>query len=162
MPPSVKTLGLADAMFSLEANAWDGEPLYPSRMEWGYAAWNSSASVNQRCLQHFGGPANGQHCMYGATVAQYIQTPVFALNSKYDTWQEKAIIGAPTTISGCNKTIQDYWVDYGHQMAGNASSLPAQHGAFITNCPAHCQTGTSPWNGTVVGGVTMEDAFGQW
>jgi hypothetical protein len=84
MPPTVKTLGLADAMFSVEHNSFGGLPLFPSRMQWGYAAWNSSASVNQACLAAIGGAdgSTGWKCMFGATAAQYVKTPLFVLNSK--------------------------------------------------------------------------------
>jgi len=81
MPASVQTLGLADAMFSLESPSWDGQPLFPERMAWGYAAWNSSASINQRCLKAHSA-SGGQHCMYGGAVASFITTPMFVLNSK--------------------------------------------------------------------------------
>lgn len=42
VPKTVKVLGLADAMFSLEHNSIDNIPLFPSRMQWGFTAWNSS------------------------------------------------------------------------------------------------------------------------
>ena len=27
--------------------------------------------------------------MFGATAARFVETPLFVVNSKYDTWQEK-------------------------------------------------------------------------
>ena len=41
--------------------------------------------------------------------------------------------------------------------------VPPQHGAFLTNCPAHCQTGTHNYFAkTTIGGTTMGDAFLAW
>lgn len=84
MPSTVKTLALADAMFSVDHNSFDGQPLYPERMQWGYSAWNSSASVNQECLAAVAGTnrSDGWKCMFGSTAAQYVKTPLFVLNSK--------------------------------------------------------------------------------
>ena len=85
------------------------------------------------------------------------------LNSKYDSWQGPAIIGCSTALEACPAAAQTYWVAYGQAMVAAAAALPPQHGAFIANCRAHCQTGTaSAWNGTTVGGVAMGAAFKAW
>jgi hypothetical protein len=52
---------------------------------------------------------------------------------------------------------------YGQDMVAAAMSLPAQHGAFIANCRAHCQSGTpGAWTGTTVNGTAMGVAFVKW
>jgi hypothetical protein len=165
MPSGVKTLALADAMFSVESNSYGGEPLYPARMQWGYTAWNSSSSINQKCLKALGGPggSTGWKCMFGATAAQYVRTPLFVVNSKFDTWQEKAIIGVKCTVTKCNAKQQSFWSAYGKRMVALLGSMPPQHGAFVTNCPAHCQTGTaSAWGKRTINGTVMGPAFGAW
>ena len=65
------------------------------------------------------------------------------LMARYDSWQQGAIIGANDTITNVNKSVREFWVNYGHEMVSNISALPSQHGAFVSNCPAHCQTGAS-------------------
>lgn len=166
MPSSVQTLALADAMFAVESDSWQGEPLYPTRMRWGYHAWNASASVNQKCLKSLGGGdgSTGWQCMFGATAAQYVDTPLFVVNSKFDTWQKAAIIGVNCTkITECTAQQQAYWAAYGTKMVQLLHSMPPQHGAFVTNCQAHCQTGTSSdWNGRTINGTVMGTAFGEW
>ena len=52
-------------------------------------------------------------CMLGSLAAQYVETPLFVVNSKFDTWQEKAIIGLNCTVSKCPKPEQDFWAAYG-------------------------------------------------
>ena len=59
-------------------------------------------------------------------------------------------------------------------MSRRFRALPPQHGGFLTNCPAHCQTGRAnhghdpahrtadPWQLTTVNGTAMGDAFAQW
>lgn len=101
--------------------------------------------------------------MLGSLAAQYVETPLFVLNSKFDTWQQKAIIGVNCTVTKCPKSEQDFWAAYGKKMVGLLESMPAQHGAFVTNCPAHCQTGTaSAWGKRTINGTVMGAAFGAW
>ena len=50
MPKTTQTLAIADAMFAVDSKSWEGVSLYPARMQWGFNAWNATASVNQRCL----------------------------------------------------------------------------------------------------------------
>ena len=56
----------------------------------------------------------------------------------------------------------------------NFSALPEQHGGFLGNCPAHCQTGRAshghdpahrtpdPWEDTTINGTAMGKAFASW
>ena len=100
--------------------------------------------------------------MFGATAAQYVKTPMFVLNSKYDTWQEKAILGVNQTISKLPASQQRFWVDYGQEMVAKAQSLPPQHGVFLTNCPEHCQTGDPHWVKRSVNGSTIGASVLAW
>lgn len=139
MPPSVTTVALADAMFSIDTADAQGVPVFPRLMSWVFNAMNSSASVDQDCLA---ANPNGTVCMFGANTAPYVKTPLFVLNSKYDTWQGGGIIGAGgcvNNISNCSTAIQHFWVGYGNRMIVALESLPPQHGGFLSNCQAHCQ-----------------------
>ena len=98
MPSTTQTLAIVDAMFSLNSNSYADVNLFPRRMAWGFRAWNVAASVNQDCLKSYG-EANGFQCMFGANAAAFVTTPLFVVNSKYDTWQEQAIIGTNATIT---------------------------------------------------------------
>ena len=35
-----------------------------------------------------------------------------------------------------------FWQDYGAMMVNALTAVPARHGAFLTNCPIHCETGS--------------------
>jgi hypothetical protein len=93
-----------------------------------------------------------------------LQTPLFVLNSKYDTWQAKQIIGAGNCsdhISTCPTDLIAFWVGYGHKMVAILDSLPPRHGAYLGNCQMHCQTGPSSW-GYTVNGTSMGSAVATW
>jgi hypothetical protein len=131
---------------------------------------NSTGSINKGCLAANGGASGGDSwkCFFGANVAKHVETPLFVLNSKYDTWQGGAIIGINTTIDNLTKSERAFWVDYGRQMVSDLDALPLRHGAFVSNCQAHCQTGKShhqtgiPWTATTINGTTMAAAFLEW
>ena len=180
MPPSVKTVALADAMFSIATPDFEGVRAEPQMMSWVFDAMNCSASVNQACLA---ANPNGTACMFGANVAPYIHTPTFVLNSKYDTWQGGGIIGAgacASNITNCSAALQAFWAGYGRRMVSALQSLPPQHGGFLSNCQAHCQTGSCSWaghqagmaahpscgpypkTGLTVDGMQMGQAFTTW
>jgi hypothetical protein len=138
------------AMFALNSNSYLNTPLFPARMQWGYKAWDSGPSLNQDCLKALGGVngSDGWKCMFGGVAAGFVKTPLFVINSKYDTWQEKAIIGANVTITDPSiaPAAKAFWIGYGNTMVKMLEALPTQHGYFVSNCPAHCQTGTnSSW-----------------
>jgi hypothetical protein len=189
-----RVLGLADAMFSLDHQPYIDHHTSPpgtaapppgpappptltfsQQMAWGYRNWNASGGINAGCLAHYG-RADGWRCLLGANVARFVLTPLFVLNSKFDTWQAGAIIGAPPPgiITKVPQPVQAFWLRYSQQMVGNFSALPTRHGGLLTNCPAHCQTGRAthghdpshrtadPWNLTTVNGTAIGAAFGAW
>jgi len=61
---------------------------------------------------------------------------------RYDTWQQGAILGLSCSIGQCDPTDEAFWVAYGDSLLAALNTVPQRHGAFLTNCPAHCQTGT--------------------
>merc|ERR1712232_896001 len=101
---------------------------------------NVSMSMNAKCLAAFG-EGNAWQCLFGENAVRYVSTPMFILNSKYDTWQEKAILGLQCEVTKCSSDQEAFWVTYGHQMVRALAAVPSHHAAFIANCPAHCQTG---------------------
>jgi len=163
VPRTVAMLGLADAMFALEHRAFDGSTPYPAVMQWVFRGMGCAASVNAECLAHYG-DADGWRCMMGSLAARFVRTPLFILNSKYDTWQEKAILGLDCVPPSCaNSTQEAFWVAYGKQMVQTLDALPARHAAFLMNCPAHCQTGTGgDWGKRRVGNTTNTEAVAAW
>eukprot|EP00040_Diaphanoeca_grandis_P020239 m.107608 g.107608 ORF g.107608 m.107608 type:complete len:416 (+) comp27811_c2_seq1:300-1547(+) len=168
--PSATVVALADAMFSLNTLDFQGSSQWPEFMQFVYFAMNSTASVNQACVMYMaetygvpkGNTSEGWRCMFGSAVGKFVQTPLFVLNSKYDTWQAKRIIGANCSISQCDPALQTFWVKYGQEMVRLLDELPARHGVYVHNCQSHCQTGTGPWSTDSVNGTIMQQAVTSW
>ena len=109
--------------------------------------------------------------MFGAAIVNFLQTPTFVLNSKYDTWQGAQIIGAgacASNMSACTPAIQSFWVEYGRAMVQLIDTMPPRHGAYVHNCQSHCQTGPGDYDTDAVydnvtrAGVNMGDAVAAW
>ena len=176
--PHALVLGLADAMFALEVSSWPGpntQTYVAGMFDFVASNWDpaSARPVNAACLAHFGA-AGRVHCLYGATAARFVATPTLIVNSKYDTWQEVSIMGlnktdCPATVSPAgvitlctpaHKDMAAFWVRYGDEMVAALAQLPPRFGAFLTNCPAHCETGTG-WANPAAG-TTLGEAVTAW
>lgn len=173
--PAARVIALADAMFSLNHLDFQGDDHWPNFMSWVYHTMDpTGASVDADCVEAMaskygvpkGNRSEGWRCMFGSAVAPYVSTPTFVLNSKYDTWQGAQIIGAgscASNVASCPKPLQQFWADYGHQMISLLDALPDHHGAYIHNCPSHCQTGPGvPWDTDSVGIKYMRASVTQW
>ena len=72
-----------------------------------------------------------------------MQTPIFVLNSKYDTWQAGQIIGAAAfkcndNITSCPGPIKKFWVDYGNEMVALYGPLGPDFPTILTVFGAGC------------------------
>lgn len=160
------TLVLADAMYDLPESNVDGYPQFPLRMQFlvDYMNVTDSGNVDDDCLNDKSEDDQWQ-CFYGAIMAQYVQTPMFILNSKYDTWQQNAILNIPCDgdITTCGDDDKKAFVDYGRKMLDSLqNNLPDRHSAFVSNCPQHCQTGENVWVTESIDSVAMGDAVTTW
>ena len=168
--PNAKVVALADAMFSLNHDDVESDGHWPRFMRWVYSNMDpTGASVNEACVvamaAKYGVPAGnrseGWRCMFGASIINYIKTPTFVLNSKYDTWQAGQIISAGkcgVNISSCPANVTNFWVDYGHKMVTLLDAMPPRHGAYVHNCQSHCQTGSSTHGVADYDSDTVHDA----
>ncbi|XP_065879298.1 pectin acetylesterase 8-like [Euphorbia lathyris] len=93
-------------------------------------------------------------CFFPQHVVQQIQTPVFILNSAYDSWQIKNVLAPGVAdphgawnsckfdYSSCSpiqiETMQDFRKQFLNALSVSANS--SSRGLFIDSCYAHCQT----------------------
>jgi hypothetical protein len=151
---------------------------YTAQFTWGYTAWNSTTNVNPKCLAHYG-ETDAWMCFHGAIAAAFLDTPMLVVNSKFDTWQERGVLGLNTTecthvvdqstgvVTYCDKSMSAaaveedaFWRGYAASMAAAAGALPSHHGAFLTNCPMHCTSGGD--NYPAAPGVFLGKAIQAW
>eukprot|EP00039_Didymoeca_costata_P030503 m.29923 g.29923 ORF g.29923 m.29923 type:complete len:389 (+) comp8151_c0_seq1:117-1283(+) len=135
---------------------------------------NVTVGMNQACYEDK--PAAEKYqCFFPEYLLPYLKTPIFALQSGYDSWQSIAdwFSGDPsfqscaldfTTCTAAQmKIVQGYHQAYLEKLSPilNTSS---PHGAFVDSCHVHCQSGfwdmgTTPLK---VSGYTRASAINAW
>ncbi|KAI3694715.1 hypothetical protein L1987_77684 [Smallanthus sonchifolius] len=91
-------------------------------------------------------------CFFPQYDMPYINTPIFIVNSAYDTWQ---------FINTC---VADFRSDYLWSL-WSVFAKSSTEGIFINTCYTHCQTDSSTWfaNATSkLGDKTIAEAVGDW
>mmetsp|Transcript_25035 Transcript_25035/g.72421 ORF Transcript_25035/g.72421 Transcript_25035/m.72421 type:complete len:434 (-) Transcript_25035:135-1436(-) len=184
LSPSTKLAGLGDSMYALPYKGYKSPVNHFQQMlQWGYTAWNSSASINDRCREHYAQrmrPQDAFLCLYGSIVVNFVRVPMLIVNSKFDTWQQKAILGldgdycSPKvdmdgTVIPCGndspgaQARDRYWKIYASVMQRTVEELlPPRHGVFLTNCPWHCLFGWMNWYDSAGSDQQLNVATAHW
>ncbi|KAI3690369.1 hypothetical protein L2E82_48393 [Cichorium intybus] len=119
-------------------------------------------------------------CFYPQYVVPYIQTPIFILNSAYDTWQVYNILASyeadpsgsftkcKTTLNECSTSELQRFEEFRSEFLGTVSAIgnSSSEGMFINTCYTHCQSeDQSAWFGNPTSKLydkTIADAVGDW
>ena len=170
--PSTTTRCLADSgWFPLIPATGFISPWFNGVWEGGVAFHNSTAALHPDCLAAHNASTQWQ-CVMPEVVALYTRTPLFAYQSRYDSFQifnmERCIPMPPDPKSPCENADVDAWgAMITQRMAGwLASPLAVKAGsaAFVDSCYHHCGTWADfdeikSWN---LGNVSGSQAFSQW
>lgn len=117
---------------------------------------NSAFGANQNCLEAMG--SDNPLCFFPEVTLEFTETPLFVLQSGYDSWQTNFIWftpdgGKPTdpgwhacaqTISACNASQLVLLAKYHGMFLGKLAPMTntsTPHGGFVDSCGAHCQSG---------------------
>ncbi|KAK4365978.1 hypothetical protein RND71_013858 [Anisodus tanguticus] len=135
---------------------------------------NSSKMLPSSCTSRMS-PAL---CFFPQNLQQYIKTPLFILNSAYDSFQipETVIPFADRAdfvkhckpdFNKCSSDQKNMLRDFGAEFVSALpkSYSPSQRGMFINSCFIHCQTDYAfTWNSPVVllNNKTIAKTFGDW
>ncbi|KAK1430795.1 hypothetical protein QVD17_13810 [Tagetes erecta] len=98
-------------------------------------------------------------CFYPQFTMPYINTPIFIVNSAYDTWQVSNMFATNESdpngeftkckndLNECSATQLKRLQDFRSDFLGTISSVikSSAEGMFINTCYAHCQTDQSTW-----------------
>lgn len=161
LPNSTKVKCLSDASYFITLNN-------PS----GFVELHGSAiNLPVSCTSNM----DSALCLYPQNVVQDIQTPLFLLNSAYDTFQIAATIRLPKAstrsclynLTGCPASVWKQWKNFRLKIMqemtmGNLS----RRGLFINSCHTHSQSEfQSKWLGdpkSMLDNMTISDAVGKW
>lgn len=147
---SVKVRGLPDSGFFLDYNSPGNGPKYGTSLRWVFTAMNCSAGVNQDCIK--ANPTAPGACMFAEHTGPHIKTPIWPLQSEYDSWQAGNILG-PHTDAEQNKFGQLLTQRFSASVLANP-----QNGGFLDSCYHHC----GEWDAIHINGVNSGAGFEKW
>eukprot|EP00026_Physarum_polycephalum_P009288 Phypoly_transcript_09406.p1 GENE.Phypoly_transcript_09406~~Phypoly_transcript_09406.p1 ORF type:complete len:416 (+),score=52.69 Phypoly_transcript_09406:120-1367(+) len=174
LPNATTVRALADGGWFLDTNSFYGYSVYTPEMHYAYQMWNSSGGVNQACKEYYvGGTGEGWKCIMAEYTYPFIKTPIFMINSKYDSWQMENIYKLPcyTNLTKCNSTELADVVNYGKTFLATLPPFEknTEDGMFVDACYTHVQTVTpdNAWTMVEVANangqnVTMAESFNEW
>ena len=144
--PSATYGAVPDAGFFLDVPTITGTYLYRDQMQVVFDLSNASFGVNPTCIAAYA-PSDAWKCAFAQYTYQFIRTPLFIIQSQYDTYQLPYILNVsciPTLTLNCSAA--DYAAFQGFRTvllqtmkSVGAFSLPATNGAWSDACPAHSQ-----------------------
>lgn len=101
-------------------------------------------------------PETKHYCFMSPHMQQFIQTPFFMFNSKYDSWQ----LGNELQTKWDTKEEQDAVIQYGEDFMEQFKPVQSesQNGAMITSCICH----GCPWAQLELEGKTSYQHYADW
>jgi len=101
-------------------------------------------------------PETKHYCFMSPHMQQFIQTPFFMFNSKYDSWQLANELRTDWKTAETQAAVIQYGEDFMEQFKPVQSE--PQNGAMITSCICH----GCPWAQLVLEGKTSYQHYADW
>ena len=124
---------------------------YHAYMDWAFGAFNASGGLHVGCVAAMASRGTPNKCMFAEHTAPFVQTPLFALQSEYDSWQRYFVIDSMAEAQHLGDNITT------RLMASSISPHP-ENGAFISACGYH----TNGWDWQMIDGDWQYEAFASW
>ncbi|XP_048438944.1 pectin acetylesterase 12-like [Pyrus x bretschneideri] len=174
-PTTTKVKCLSDAGFFLDAVDISGGRTLRDYYSGVVSLQGVQENLPRFCTSHL----DPTSCFFPENLIANITTPLFILNSAYDSWQIYNSLAPPSAdpggewnscrlnLASCSASQMQILQGFRNQMlnAVKQFSVSNQTGMFINSCFAHCQTGQSAWSARdspAVGNKTIAEAVGDW
>jgi len=165
--PGVRVVGEPVCGFFLDHPQAYGNASYSDQMQYVYNMQNSTGSLSTACQSALA--PQSWKCIMAPHAAPFINTPWFALQSRFDHWQLSEILflpcmqaqnyGPPFKPSQCAGTPQDADIEaYGPAFMEQFRPLMtgSKNGVFLDACIIHGSTNSS------IDGANNYEAFQLW
>jgi len=150
-PGRCEVRGMPDSGFFLDWNAPGTGPKYGNSMRWVAEAQNVYSGVNQKCIAaNKGKEAN---CFFAEHTALHIETPIFPLQSEYDSWQAANVLGSHDP-----KLLNPFGEELTKRFHANVLRPHPRNGGFLDSCFHHC----GEWDSIVINGHNSGEAMQRW
>jgi len=160
---AAKVVCMPDSGFFLDEELG---PKYHLNMQKVYTLHQSSSKgLNAACVAAEDDTSN---CIFAQHTLPYIKTPIFMLQSQYDSWQSTFVAGACNgwPPHNCNTTIMNKFGKNLTTVMKNLLLSNPKHGAFLDSCQHHCGAGGPPaggnWGQSKIDGDLQGVALKKW
>jgi len=168
--PGVRVVGLPDAGFFMDHDAYSGVPSYTPLYQWVAAAQNVTAvgSVNDACLAAHTPSNDTWRCFMAQYTLPHISTPLFMTQDLDDSWQMTNILQLPCkpyTPGSCNAAEVAALAAYRTTMLAALAPLLGSRtdGGFLSTCVQHCHVNIDAcYTRSLVQGQNVQDTFLSW
>jgi len=148
LPAASKVRGMPDSGFFLDYDSTFA-PKYGRDMRWVFHQQNVTSGVNQRCIAGHS-TSDPSDCMFAEHTVPFLKTPIFPLQSRYDSWQVGNILGSQDPASVNN---------YGDLFVTRFSVMnTGGNGYFFDSCYHHC----GEWDSIRITGDLSGKALDDW
>ena len=156
-----RCVALPDSGFFLDWESPRAKPVLPpgsirggyyrAYMAWAFDAFNASGGLHVDCVAAMAGRGTQNLCMFAEHTAPFVHTPMFVLQSEYDSWQRYFLIDSKSLD-------QDLGDNITARLLANVIAPHPQNGMFLSACGYH----TGGWGWLKIGGDWQRDAFASW
>jgi len=151
IPITARVVGMPDSGFFLDDETAVG---YESQMQWVFEQQNVTSGVDQDCIADWTAKGQPWKCIFAQYTAPHIQTPIFPLQSQYDSWQTANILGSSSPA------LVNPYGDLLTSLVKKHELKSDRNGVYLDSCWHHCTSGM--FNTMHTDGVTMAQAFSMW
>eukprot|EP01063_Lacrimia_lanifica_P040597 TRINITY_DN926_c1_g1_i6.p1 TRINITY_DN926_c1_g1~~TRINITY_DN926_c1_g1_i6.p1 ORF type:complete len:386 (+),score=122.95 TRINITY_DN926_c1_g1_i6:66-1223(+) len=151
-----------DGFFLDHDNYNHGAYNYTAWMKYIYHMQNltfgADGGLTAACQQAY--PGDEHYCFMSPHMPQFVQTPLFAFNSKFDLWQLQYELQLSPAQWTANASATAAVLRYGDDFLAQFKAVqqnPA-HGGFITTCICH----GCPWSDLVLDGKNGMQLYADW
>lgn len=138
--------------FKKDANNYTAFMQYIYHMQ--NLTFGSDGALTPSCQAAY--PDKPHYCFMSPHMQQFIQTPFFMFNSKYDAWQLANELQTEWKTKAEQEAVLQYGEDFLQQF--KAIQGEGKHGAMITSCICH----GCPWQNFMLEGKSSYQHYAAW
>jgi len=152
LPATSVVKGLPDSGFFEDVTNTDGGKVVDAAMNWIFKQMNTSSGLNQGCIAAHTVTGNPVLCHYAEYNSPYITTPIFPLQSQFDSWQIENFLKTNDAV-----LINQYGQQLENRFKDTVMKNP-KNGCFFDSCYHHC----GQWDSIRISNTLSGDALKGW
>ncbi|CAJ1326796.1 unnamed protein product [Effrenium voratum] len=167
VPSWVQVLGVPQCGFFMDQPNYKGQEFYTPLYKWVFETMGmiKSPSLHEACLTKYAD--DPWKCFMAQYFLPFVQTPFFAVNSFYDSWQLQEILQLPEDCyisQNCTQQQRAAMHRMRDNLVGNLSTAPDTQSFFLYSCVSHCQflNVDQGFTNLSVGDRTLRGALSAW